>query len=36
MIANSKSEAYKQINLQGRPVMDKLAHDIVDDVLTFE
>ena len=29
MIANSKSEAYKQINLQGRPVMDKLAHDIV-------
>ena len=36
MIANSKSEAYKQINLQGRPVMDKLAHDIVDDVLNFE
>lgn len=36
MIANSKSEAYKQIHLQGRPVMDKLAHDIVDDVLTFE
>lgn len=29
MVANSKSEAYKQINFQGRPVMDKLAHDIV-------
>jgi len=29
MVANSKSEAYKQMNFQGRPVMDKLAHDIV-------
>jgi len=36
MVANSKSEAYKQMNFQGRPVMDKLAHDIVDDVLTFD
>eukprot|EP00573_Skeletonema_grethae_P010329 CAMPEP_0201694210 /NCGR_PEP_ID=MMETSP0578-20130828/6554_1 /ASSEMBLY_ACC=CAM_ASM_000663 /TAXON_ID=267565 /ORGANISM="Skeletonema grethea, Strain CCMP 1804" /LENGTH=609 /DNA_ID=CAMNT_0048179857 /DNA_START=132 /DNA_END=1961 /DNA_ORIENTATION=+ len=29
MVANSKSEVYKQMNFQGRPVMDKLAHDIV-------
>ena len=36
MVANSKSEVYKQMNFQGRPVMDKLAHDIVDDVFTFE
>jgi uncharacterized linocin/CFP29 family protein len=35
MVANSKSETYKQINFQGRPVMDKLAHDVVDDVLAF-
>eukprot|EP00986_Skeletonema_menzelii_P017695 scaffold21207_cov134-Skeletonema_menzelii.AAC.1 len=29
MVANSKSETYKQMNFQGRPVMDKLAHDII-------
>ena len=32
MVANSKSEAYKQMNFQGRPVMDTLAKNIVMDI----
>eukprot|EP00581_Thalassiosira_minuscula_P018296 CAMPEP_0183719668 /NCGR_PEP_ID=MMETSP0737-20130205/12502_1 /TAXON_ID=385413 /ORGANISM="Thalassiosira miniscula, Strain CCMP1093" /LENGTH=708 /DNA_ID=CAMNT_0025949399 /DNA_START=368 /DNA_END=2494 /DNA_ORIENTATION=+ len=36
MVANSKSERYSQLNSKGRPVMDKLAEDMVDDVLGFE
>jgi len=36
MVANSKNEKYSQLNSQGRPVMDKLAEDMVRDVLDFE
>lgn len=36
MIANSKNERYTQLNSQGRPVMDRLAEDMVNDVLGFE
>eukprot|EP00585_Thalassiosira_rotula_P012575 CAMPEP_0196130760 /NCGR_PEP_ID=MMETSP0910-20130528/1027_1 /TAXON_ID=49265 /ORGANISM="Thalassiosira rotula, Strain GSO102" /LENGTH=746 /DNA_ID=CAMNT_0041390129 /DNA_START=43 /DNA_END=2283 /DNA_ORIENTATION=- len=36
MIANSKSEGYTRINSQGRPVMDNLAEEMVNDVLEFE
>ncbi|KAL7545444.1 hypothetical protein ACHAWF_008791 [Thalassiosira exigua] len=36
MVANSKNEKYSQLNSQGRPVMDKLAEDLVDSVLEFE
>lgn len=35
MVANSKSERYSKLNSQGRPVMDKLAEDMVRDVLLF-
>ncbi|KAL3808490.1 hypothetical protein ACHAXA_009815 [Cyclostephanos tholiformis] len=36
MVANSKNERYSQLNSAGRPVMDKLAKDIIDDILKFE
>ena len=36
MVANSKSDAYTKLNFQGRPVMDKLAEDMLRDVLKFE
>jgi hypothetical protein len=36
MVANSKSDAYTRLNFQGRPVMDKLAEDMLIDVLQFE
>ncbi|KAL7533086.1 hypothetical protein ACHAXR_005032 [Thalassiosira sp. AJA248-18] len=36
MVANSKSEQYSKLNSQGRPVMDKLAEDMIHDVLEFE
>jgi len=36
MVANSKNEKYSQANSQGRPVMDRLAKDMVHDVLEFE
>jgi hypothetical protein len=36
MVANSKSDAYTKLNYQGRPVMDKLAEDMLRDVLKFE
>ena len=36
MVANSKSETYSRLNSQGRPVMDKLAEDMIRDVLLFE
>ena len=36
MVANSKNEGYSKLNSQGRPVMDKLAEDMVDSVLRFE
>ena len=36
MVANSKNERYSQFNSAGRPVMDKLAKDIIDDILKFQ
>mmetsp|Transcript_13515 Transcript_13515/g.24800 ORF Transcript_13515/g.24800 Transcript_13515/m.24800 type:complete len:249 (+) Transcript_13515:838-1584(+) len=36
MVANSKNEGYSKLNSQGRPVMDKLAEDMIDSVLGFE
>lgn len=36
MVANSKSDTYTKLNYQGRPVMDKLAEDMLSDVLEFE
>ncbi len=36
MVANSKNDRYSRINSAGRPVMDKLAMDIIDDILKFE
>ncbi|KAL3804029.1 hypothetical protein HJC23_006420 [Cyclotella cryptica] len=36
MVANSKSETYSKLNFQGRPVMDKLAEDMIRMVLQFE
>lgn len=36
MIANSKSEGYTKVNGRGRPVMDRLAEDMVHDVLEVE
>ena len=35
MVANSKSDTYTKLNYQGRPVMDKLAVDMLSDVLEF-
>jgi len=35
MVANSKSEFYARLNAKGRPVMDKLALDLITDVLHF-
>lgn len=35
MVANSKSETYSKLNFQGRPVMDRLAEDMMGDVLMF-
>jgi hypothetical protein len=32
-VANSKSDAYTRLNFQGRPVVDKLAEDLLIDVL---
>jgi hypothetical protein len=32
LIANSKNEAYAQLNAGGQPVMDQLAADLVDDL----
>ena len=36
MIANAKNEKYSQWNRLGRPVMDRLAEDIVKNILEFE
>jgi len=36
MVANSKSEQYSKLNSQGRPVMDRLAENMVESVLEFE
>lgn len=36
MVANSKSDTYTKLNYQGRPVMDKLAEDMLRDVLEFK
>ena len=36
MVANSKNEKYSQLNSQGRPVMDRLAEDMVAHVLGYE
>jgi hypothetical protein len=36
MVANSKTERYAQINKAGQPVMDKLAKDLIRDILSFE
>jgi hypothetical protein len=36
MVANSKNERYSRMNSAGRPVMDKLAKDMIDDILKFE
>ncbi|KAL3777298.1 hypothetical protein ACHAW5_004678 [Stephanodiscus triporus] len=36
MVANSKSERYAQLNRAGRPVMDKLATDMMNYILKFE
>jgi len=36
MIANAKSEGYSKINASGRPVMDGLAEEMVEEVLEFE
>lgn len=36
MVANSKSERYSQLNSQGRPVMDRLAEDLVRLAEDFE
>ncbi len=33
LVANAKSEGYKEFNAKGRPVMDKLAKDILIDLL---
>jgi len=35
MIANSKSDLYAKLNQQGKPVMDRLASELVEDVLLF-
>ena len=35
MVANSKNEKYSELNSQGRPVMDKLARDMVQEILGF-
>lgn len=34
LVANSKSKSYKNFNAQGRPVMDKLARDVVAELLS--
>ena len=36
MVANSKTERYAQFNKAGQPVMDKLARDLIRDILSFE
>jgi hypothetical protein len=36
MIANSKNEKYSQWNSLGRPVMDRLAEDMVKNILEFK
>ena len=36
MVANSKTEKYAQFNRAGQPVMDKLAKDLIRDILSFE
>ena len=36
MIANAKSDRYSQLNSQGRPVMDKLAGDLISQILKFD
>lgn len=36
MVANSKTERYAQFNRAGQPVMDKLAKDLIRDILSFE
>ena len=35
MVANSKSDSYTKLNYQGRPVMDNLAEDMLNDVFQF-
>ncbi len=36
MIANAKNEKYSQWNRLGRPVMDRLAKDMIKNILEFE
>jgi hypothetical protein len=36
MVANAKTERYSQFNKAGQPVMDKLAKDLIRDILSFE
>ena len=36
MVAHSKSDSYTKLNYQGRPVMDKLAEDMLSDIFMFE
>jgi hypothetical protein len=36
MVANSKTERYAQFNKAGQPVMEKLAKDLIHDILSFE